>query len=177
MKVVVEKPFKEKTLNIVGLTNNIMITHAGKFGNGLLCLGECFEHPTHGPIKAYCRPHLQFPVNVAATGFARNVVEPFIVAYWACQETFDTTRANCHMTMPEVSVKVGTATHKIGIPTITNTKPLRAGDEIVVLKMYPAAEPHAVPDAKRQKSAQPIKEKLVKGKGKGKGTGSGKSAK
>ena len=45
-------------------------------------------------------------------------------------------------------MKIGTVTHKIGIPTISNFKPLSEGDELVVLKVF-AAEPEVQPDAKR----------------------------
>ncbi len=44
VKVVVGKSFKEEALHIVGLTNNITIT--SKHNTSMLCLGECFEHPT-----------------------------------------------------------------------------------------------------------------------------------
>ena len=116
-------------------------------------------------MKAYARSHLQFPVATTESGFARATVEPFIVAYWACPETLDTSKANCKATLVETSVKIGTVTHKIGIPTISNFKPLSEGDEIVVLKVSSVvAEPEVQPDAKRHKSA--------KGKGKGRGKAS-----
>mgnify|MGYP000143521087 FL=1 len=51
VKVVVGKSFKEEALHIVGLTNNITISN--KHNNTMLCLGECFEHPTQGTMKAY----------------------------------------------------------------------------------------------------------------------------
>jgi hypothetical protein len=164
VKVVVGKSFKEEALHIVGLTNNITITN--KHNTAMLCLGECFQHPTQGTMKAYARSHLQFPVAATASGFARATVEPFIVAYWACPETLDTSKANCKATLVEASVKIGTVTHKIGIPTISNFKPLSEGDELVVLKVSTvAAEPEVQPDAKRHKSA-PTSKGGKKGKGK-----------
>ena len=123
-------------------------------------------------MKAYARPHLQFPVATTANGFARLTVVPFIVAYWACPETLDTSKANCKATLVEASVKIGTVTHKIGIPTISNFKPLSEGDELVVLKVSTvAAEPEVQPDAKRHKSA-PTSKGGKTGKGKGKGNAS-----
>jgi hypothetical protein len=163
VKVVVGKAFKEEALHLVGLTNNITITSKP---NTSLCLGECF-----GSMKAYARSHLQFPVATTASGFARAAVEPFIVAYWACPETLDTSKANCKASLVETSVKIGTVTHKIGIPTISNFKPLSEGDEIVLLKVSHAgaAEPEVQPDAKRHKSAPKSKGgKNGKGKGRGK---------
>jgi hypothetical protein len=169
MKVVVGKSFKEEALHIVGLTNNITISSKH---NTAMCLGECFQHPTQGAMKAYARSHLQFPTATTASGFARATVEPFIVAYWACPETLDTSKANCKATLVESSVKIGTVTYKIGIPTITNFKPLSEGDEIVVLKVSSvAAEPEVQPDAKRHKSA-PTSKGGKKGKGKGRGKAS-----
>lgn len=169
LKVVAGKAFKQGALSLVGLTNNITIASGAKISTGVLCLGECFEHSSNGTMKAYARPHLQFPSTSSATGFARNVVEPFIVAYWACPDTFDQSRANCQQIMQEASVKIGTVTHKIKIPTITNTKPLQTGDEIVVLKCSSEHESQqAMPDAKRHKSTQPPQPKKGKSKGKGK---------
>lgn len=166
VKVVAAKSFKEGALHIVGLSNNITIS--SKSNTGLLCLGGCFEHPTQGVMKAFVRSHLQFPVTMTTTGFARTAVEPFIVAYWACQESQDTSKANCKVTMVESLVKIGATTHKIGIPTITNSKPLDEGDEIVVLKQSPAGESEQQPDAKKPKVAQSTKGKKGKGRGKGK---------
>ncbi len=169
MKVVVGKSFKEEALHIVGLTNNITISSKH---NTAMCLGDCFQHPTQGAMKAYARSHLQFPTATTASGFARATVEPFIVAYWACPETLDTSKANCKATLVESSVKIGTVTYKIGIPTISNFKPLSEGDEIVVLKVSSvAAEPEVQPDAKRHKSA-PTSKGGKKGKGKGRGKAS-----
>ena len=167
MKVVVGKSFKEEALHIGGLTNNITITN--KHNTAMLCLGECFHagKSLQGTMKAYARPHLQFPVATTANGFARATVEPFIVAYWACPETLDTSKANCKATLVQASVKIGTVTHKIGIPTISNFKPLSEGDELIVLN----AEPEVQPDAKRHKSA-PTSKGGKKGKGKGKGNAS-----
>lgn len=104
---------------------------------------------------------------MTTTGFARTAVEPFIVAYWACQESQDTSKANCKVTMVESLVKIGATTHKIGIPTITNSKPLDEGDEIVVLKQSPAGESEQQPDAKKPKVAQSTKGKKRKGTGNG----------
>ena len=74
--------------------------------------------------------------------------------------------------MVQASVKIGTVTHKIGIPTISNFKPLSEGDELVVLKVSTvAAEPEVQPDAKRHKSA-PTSKGGKTGKGKGKGNAS-----
>ena len=169
VKVVVGKSFKEEALHIVGLTNNITITNKH---NTALCLGECFHagKSLQGTMKAYARPHLQFPVATTANGFARLTVVPFIVAYWACPETLDPSKANCKATLVQASVKIGTVTHKIGIPTISNFKPLSEGDELVVLKVF-AAEPEVQPDAKRHKSA-PTSKGGKTGKGKGKGNAS-----
>ena len=83
-------------------------------------------------MKAYARSHLQFPATTTTTGFARNTVEPFIVAYWACPDNFDSTKTNCKASLVETTVKIGSAVHTIRIPTITNTKPLEEGDAIVV---------------------------------------------
>ena len=160
--------FKEGALHLVGLTNNVIISNKGN--SGMMCLGECFEHPIQGVFKAYVRPHLHFPAETSTTGFARTTVEPFLVAYWACTESLDTAKANCKANLVEATVKIGTTTHKIGIPTITNSRPLKEGEEIVVQKTSSAAvEPEQVlPDAKRQKTAQATKGKKGKGKGKAK---------
>ena len=156
VKVVAVQPFKVGALSLVGLTNNVMISKGGKHATGLLSLGGCFNHPTHGAMNAYARSHLQFPAASSVSGFARSVVEPFIVAYWACQETFDTSKANCRVNMTEVSVKIGGVVHKICIPIITNTEKLEADDEIVVLKSSCDREsPQELPDAKRLQTAKP----------------------
>ena len=64
--------------------------------------------------------------------------------------------------------------HKIGIPSITNMKPLEEGEEIVVLKTTPCGDlppQQAQPEAKRHKGTSHDQ------KGKGKGNGKGKSSK
>ena len=179
LKVVAGKSFKEGTLNLVGLTNNISIASSSKNSSGVLALGECFEHPTSGTMmKAFARSHLQFPSPSIASGFARNALEPFIVAYWVCQETYDISKVNCRSSIEEGTVKIGGVAHKIGIPTITNTHALKEGDELVVLKTSSGHEPpqsNEVEDAKRQKVSQPSKGN--KGKGKGKSKSKGKSSK
>lgn len=168
-KVVALKAFKPGALQLVGLTNNITVSATGKTASGTLCLGEAFVHSVHGQTKVYARPHLQFPATSTATGFARNVVEPFIVAYWACQETFDSARANCEATLPTVSKKIGGVSHEICIPTLTNTKPLQEGDEIFVLKVSQAQE-LPIPDPKRHKSSPSAKASGAARKGTGKGS-------
>ena len=162
-KVVATKHFKEGSLHLVGLTNNILISNKDN-SRSLCCLGDCFDHPS-GMFKAYARPHLVFPAVQAATGFARSTVEPFLAAYWACTESMDISKTNSKATLVEANLKIGTTNHKIGIPTIINIKPLSEGEEIVVQKSSAADEPEqGEPDAKRQKTA-----KGKKGKGKGKG--------
>ena len=169
LKVKVKKHFKEGDFSIVGLTNHIAISHSKS--NDLL-LAECYNHPSFGPMKAYAKSHLQFPTKQKATGFARQQVEPFIVAYWACQESYDPAKANSEAKLVTTSIKIGGASHEIGIPTISNTKALNEGDEVIVLKTSAAAAASEVdlvePDAKRHKGE---KGKPAKGKGKGKGKG------
>ena len=75
--------------------------------------------------------------------------------------------------------------HKIGIPSITNMKPLEEGEEIVVLKTTPAQDlppqqgqepwPRIFqPEAKRHKGTSHGQKGKGKGKGKDKGKGKGK---
>ena len=166
LKVEAGRSFKEGALTLVGLTNNISITNKSSHD---MVLAECFEHPSHGTMRACANRHLQFPIKVAATGFARPHTDPFIVAYWACQETLDTSKANCQASLVLSSLKIGSSSYKAFIPTITNTKALQSGDEIIVLKASIAEEPQPVePEAKRHKGAQGSHGKKGKGKGKGK---------
>ena len=104
LKVKVKKHFKEGDFSIVGLTNHIAISHSKS--NDLL-LAECYNHPSFGPMKAYAKSHLQFPTKQKATGFARQQVEPFIVAYWACQESYDPAKANSEAKLVTTSIKIG----------------------------------------------------------------------
>ena len=73
-------------------------------------------------------------------------------------------------------MKIGSTSHKIGIPVITNSKPLEKGEDIIVLKntsnLFEAdSAEQGQPDAKKLKTA-PSKGKKGKGKGRGRGTAS-----
>ena len=61
--------------------------------------------------------------------------EEFYVAYWACQETYNHSKANAVRSLEGISMKVGcAAAFSQQVPIITNSKPLKAGDEVFVLK-------------------------------------------
>ena len=73
--------------------------------------------------------------------------------------------------MVEVEIKVGPITETIGIPIITNTKPIKDGEEIVVLKKSSEQEPDVEPAAKRAKAQPPATSARGKGKSKAKAKG------
>ena len=169
MKVVATKDFtRVGSFKLVGLTNSVAVVAKDVGG---VCLCQCFEKDGR-TYKAYAKGGLSFPTVAKSSGFARAAQEPFVVKFWACADTFDQSKANCVIEIAEVNVKISGASHTVGIPTITNSKPIKDGDPVVVLKVSkPDDTSDDEPTVKRAKIAKSKSAPAAKSANRTKGDG------
>ena len=148
----------KKALTLIALTNNVTVVAADKYtpppeSTNAFPLGKCFVMANGTPVVAVAKPHLSWPQKAVGTGFARgSCSEPFLVPFWAVQETADISRANCELSFTEVSVTAyqGAPAFTIKVPAIVNKKDLQQGEELVLLKKQSTAvapRPLKRPDA------------------------------
>ena len=170
VSVVVNKAWKIRELKLIGLSNRINAVKESNLpeieSEGNIHLGEvCVASKT--VYHAMIQSQLIFPKEESRTGFALSAVIPFLAAYWAARETDDVLKANCEKIFDEVEVKCLASVRKFTFPTLVNTKPLKAGDELWCLKRTGRRTskgdlPVEEPPQKRSRSGR--------GRGKGKGT-------
>ena len=156
-KVFATKDFKVGGFKLVGLTNAVSVV--SKNAGGVL-MGTCFEKGDLA-FNAYAKSSLSIPTAAKPSGYARSIAEPFVAKYWSCTETFELEKINCEHGHLCIQLKMGAETRPINIPIITNTKPIKAGDEITVSKQSVAADQEVEPPKKQAKTG-------AKGAGKGK---------
>jgi hypothetical protein len=156
-KVFATKGFnKVGGFKLVGLTTSVNVLNKNAGG---ICMGICFENGGR-VFSAYAKSSLCVPTAAKASGYARTAAEPFVAKYWACMESLDLEKTNCEQGSVSIQIKVGAETRMINIPIITNSKPIKVGDEIVVSKQSVPTEPEE-PAKKHAKTG-------AKGIGKGK---------
>lgn len=182
--LLVNKDFPTSSFMLVALSKNVSVMDGAKFKATpkMVSLGECFNHDGASMIGVV-RSHMAFPQKQHKADTAHKDVNQFLVAYWAavCNETYEPAKANASRSFIEVSVKVaassrgtlnegGASTNniKVQVPVLINTKPLVAGDEIIVMKDIAEQAPE-IEDA-----APPSKSRRVEGSKGGRGKGSGK---
>ena len=118
-QVCAKKAFKPTQLTLAALSNNVIITN--KLQQSIynaIFIRECFKTSGDIPMNCIIKQHLQFPKVVTSSGYARKDVDGFIVAYWACNETFDQSKANAERTFAIVNVKIGATSMSVNVPII-----------------------------------------------------------
>ena len=123
-----------------------------------------------GKWHAVAKIHLNFPKELTSDMAVAKESDDFIVAYWACKQSFDNRLVNAEKMMKAVSIKIGSVTHSINVPVCSNTKKLNTGDEIVVYRNQADHDDDCdceEPPPKRIKaSSKGVKGGKAKGKGK-----------
>ena len=152
-----KKAFKEGAMKIVGLSTNISVCSSDKEVPGL-CLGSCLE----GKVKVYIKSSNSIPKK-SSSGILST---PFVAKYWEVSVNADARQTNCeHIKFP-ITFKVGKSSESLELPMITNTKPLRDEQELVVLKEHIPEAAAVEPVAKKPRVSAP--KPKAKGKGKAK---------
>ena len=129
---------------------------------GVTVVGECFETPV-GTFVAYIKPDIAYPKSRQMTGCASSVKQAFIVPYWACKQVHDESKTNCEKSEKTVNIKIGSFAATCKVPTITNCKPIKEGDEIFVATTKSEAADEE-PALKKQRTDKGGKGKGGKGK-------------
>ena len=143
VKVFALKKFSAKeSFKLVGLTNNVQVLHQDKE-----LLSAAKSMGTGDDWKAYCRS--------SNDNLSKENDSYFFCKYWAVHSTFDQNVCNCEFQEKEVDIVVIGEKIKIKVPMLVNTKPIAAGDEIVVLKI--SEEPAEPPNKKFRPAPKAIK--------------------
>jgi hypothetical protein len=164
MKVVALEDFSPGKLQLVGLTSNVgMASHdqVKKQSKSTIDLGVAYEDAKDGNIHITAQHYtLTFPKPTQHAD-VRQARQHIIAQYWAVQAgNHNSQKVNMEKQMREVSSKVANESHSLEIPVMVNVVKIKAGTELVFLKVDPP-EPEE-PPAKRSKLDE------SKGKGKGK---------
>ena len=135
MKVEVKEAFKEGGFMLTPLTTAVVLTKDSKLPNAL-ALGEMFQASDGKPVNGFLKPTLAFPKSkptISGTTVPKTA-DVFLNGFWAVlsKQTPDEEKANCKKATRTIVVKVGSATHSVHVPTIINTKALKAGDEVIL---------------------------------------------
>ena len=104
-----------------------------------LVFKDLFKNEKGQDMHAIARSDLRWPAERATLGSARAETVENLVAFWACKEVADVHAANSIHDKKTVHVKIGDFSMDVNVPIIKNTKPLKAGDEVLVLKRETAA--------------------------------------
>lgn len=174
--VSVNKDFPVNCLKLVGLTNKITFqkSHSTVATSGIV-IGTCFD-ANASTFDAIALSHLNFPKQVQTSGFACQTVDPFLVSFWAARESNDADAVNCERQYIGHTIKVGSSSNTLQFPIITNSKGLKAGDELVVLKRKQSRSLADEPANEKPAEKAPRKDMAKGSKAKGKGKG-GKASK
>ena len=133
-------------------------------------------------MVALLRYHNVLPFTPDKEDVLRKYVSPFMVAFWSVAETTDRNKVNAIRTSVDVSFKLSckmgrgsdiadTDEVQLKVPIITNTKALKAGDEVFVLKTDENGEPseesesEAEPTPKRSRTSVPKAAPKSRGRG------------
>ena len=164
VKVTSERAFDTDKLMLVALTNIMDVVKGKEVKLPNMIIGNLHCDDS----LLVCKPNLTFPKRQQKISDLKVPIAPddFMVAYWAVRMSVDPSDINMVFGIKESTIKVGTDIYHIKVPTMTNIKNIKVGDELRVQKAK-VDEPRekAEPDPKRQK---------VEPKAKGKGTREGK---
>lgn len=176
-KVTVRKAFETGNCVLVALSNSVAIVadHKVKESSKSITIGRCFDHPDGTCMVGVVKHHLTFPTKSTKTDVAIKSSGDFLVAYWACTESFDPVRANMRREFRNVSTVVGATTIKTKVPVLVNMKSLKADDELVILKVSHDSDDDEPAAKKPRLGGGRGKANKGKGKGRGKGRGSAKA--
>ena len=153
-KVVVERDAKSATrvvctedankVMLFSLTNYVTIAKDADTSG--TCIGNWLDH------KVYIKASTSLPVDIEKKADVRYTDKAvFVASYWLVKRVDDITEANMQVSTKEITVKGNT----YAFPVLTNTRALKAGEELIMYKY----------SAKEQVCA---KANARKGKGKGK---------
>ena len=139
--VTVTKSFSPGKFELVALSNNVTMVKASLLGKTMkgnaMNVGKCFK-PEGGKCEqlyGVIRSHLTFPKELTTSGYARTDTDAFVVPYWACGSSLDQTKTNATTAIKQFPIQVGSkVVCTIAVPIITNTKALKVGDVVLVLK-------------------------------------------
>ena len=154
VKVLAGKDFKMDELVLVALSPSVsMVTEVAKsdanvvIKNVLQSAGKDY-HAVIKPFQQVRQPHAARP------GAPAKDLQPVIVPFWSVRPSLSPAEANTARTSMTIKVRIGQESMDVEIPTMTNTKPLKIGDEIVVFKEVPVAGDagHDAPPEKRQRT-------------------------
>ena len=122
-------------------------------------LGQCFDTLSGTPVIAVARSHFQFPQVITSSGFAKNVSEPFMPAFWAVQETDQIDRANCKRSVHTVAIKLQGKSSNVNIPIIVNNRHIDAGEDILLFKRQKS---EVEPPVHHKRKSEPLAKKGAK---------------
>ena len=179
LAVKVKDDVSKGSLKLVALSNSVVFLEAekAKSGPGKIALPDVAFTSEGKSMAALVMKQLQFPSIDNTSGFARKSSKSFLVAYWAVAEIYDEAKVNAERRFETFPTKIGSDEYAITVPTIVNTKALKADDEVFVLReSHDADDAQPEPTTKRVRLNPPTdaeatdaKNKGKKGKGKGKG--------
>ena len=139
--------------------------------NAIAISSPLFEYQGE-QVRGHIKPSLNFPKGLPKTGCAQSAVQTFVAAFWATRQTLDPEEANCVCDSKEVILTLGPDERRVvEIPTLTNTMPLKEGDEVI---LYKKSINEAERAAKRARIEPAKGEPKAKAKAKGKGTATAK---
>ena len=164
-KAVVTKPFKVGGCMLAPLTRNVSFQGNGLTLKGCVKVGEMFTTQT-GPQIAWLKNDLVWPKTGERSGSSRSAATLNIVAFWACRQSHDASEVNFVRDVKSVNISIGGTKRSIGVPIAINSKPLQAGDEIVIAK--PAAIETEPNEGETNEGERPAK-RMATGESKGAG--------
>lgn len=128
------KNFKAGSFRIVALSNSVVVSKSiDPDSTGYHIMGTFKDE-----YKIACRNSNVLPKS----GVQAHRV--FVSKFFLATESFDMSRANCKYDVAKVTVNIGKETFHVQIPSITNSKDVSKGDQLVVLPKrsnVDAAEP------------------------------------
>ena len=167
------------SLKLVALSNSVVFQEAETFrsASGKIHLPGVNFTSDGKNMAAIVMRQMQFPNIDDTSGFARKSSKSFVVSYWAVAETYDEAKINAERRFDSFPVKIGSDEYALKVPTIVNTKALKAHDEVFVLKeCHDTHDAQPEPTTKRVRLNPPTDAEATDAKNKGKkGTGEGKA--
>ena len=168
------------SLKLVALSNSVVFQEAETFrsASGKIHLPGVNFTSDGKNLAAFVYRQMQFPNIDDTSGFARSKSsKSFVVSYWAVAETYDEAKINAERRFDNFPVKIGSDEYALKVPTIVNTKALKAHDEVFVLKeCHDTHDAQPEPTTKRVRLNPPTDAEATDAKNKGKkGTKGGKA--
>jgi len=178
MKVRTKAAFEKGCFHLVAIspTVGIAVDKGGQSNvpaNAIAIRSPLFEHKGEH-VRGFIKSSLAFPKELSKTGCAQHTTQTFVAAFWATRQTLDPEEANCVRGSKDVTVCMDPGEKRtIEIPTLTNTKPMQEGDEVI---LYKKSIEDGERQAKRARIEPPKGEqgKKPKAKAKGKAAAKGK---